>query len=419
MIEHGFIILVVAIIIGFVMAWAIGANDVANAMGISVGAKVLTLKQAILVAALFEALGAVLASGNVAGTISHGIIHLESLNDAPHLLVAGMIASLLSAGIWLLIASVKGWPVSTTHTIVGAIVGFGCICVGPDNIQWVSIASIMSSWVLTPLVSAWVSYQLFRLVQKTIFDNPKPAKQAKKTVPYYVFVVIAIMLSVVFLGGLSSLGIAMSRTNACVSVFFGAFLSALASYFMLKKIALHPAKRSLRDSYEMVEKIFGFLAIVTACAMAFAHGSNDVANAIAPLAAIVSIVHSGDAIIQHALMPWWILFLGAAGIVLGLLMYGYKVIATIGNNITDLTPTRGFVAQLTTASIVVLSSGFGIPVSTTHILVGSVLGVGLARGIDAINIKVVRSIFLSWFITFPVGMVLSMTFFSVIALFIR
>ena len=284
MIEYYTLILLGSALIGFFMAWAIGANDVANAMGISVGANVLSLKQAIVVAALFEALGAVLASGNVSGTISHGIIHVESLNDTPMLLVAGMIASLLSAGSWLFLASVKGWPVSTTHTIIGAIVGFGWICVGPEHIQWQSIASIMMSWLFTPIVSALISYFLFRFVQKTIFDNPKPARQAKKTVPYYVFIVITIILSVVFFGSLSALGVRVSTSAALIYIMGGGLLAAVVSYMMLQKIALDRAQRSLRDSYALVEKIFGLLAVVTACAMAFAHGSNDVANAIAPLA---------------------------------------------------------------------------------------------------------------------------------------
>lgn len=414
MIENASLILGLAVMFGFFMAWAIGSNDVANAMGISVGSEVLTLRQAIVVAAIFEALGAILASSNVTSTISHGIVHVEVLDHQPVALISGMLSALLSSGLWLFVASMRGWPVSTTHTIVGAIFGFGWIAVGLEHINWLGIISIMLSWIVTPLVSGCLSYLLFKVVQKTIFDSDKPAKQAKKTVPYYVFLVIGIMMSIIFLDAVETFSLPLSRLDAWLIIGLVSLICALISYFWLRDIALHRAKISLRETYILVEQVFGLLAVVTACAMAFAHGSNDVANAIAPLAAINAIIQSGGTLIGDMAVPTWIFFLGAAGIVLGLMMYGYKVIATVGKNITDLTPSRGFVAQLATASIVVLSSSLGLPVSTTHILVGAVLGVGMARGIDAINLVVVRNIFLSWFITFPVGMILSMVFYQII-----
>ena len=345
MIEYGFLILSLAAAFGFFMACAIGANDVANAMGISVGANVLTLRQAIIIATIFEALGSILASGNVTSTISHGIINVSVLDHNPYLLINGMMSSLLASGVWLCLASWQGWPVSTTHTIIGAVLGFGLTCVGIDNIEWSNIISIFVSWIITPLFSGLCSYILFRFVKKTIFDSDKPARMAKKTVPYYVFVVVSIMISVVFFGSLESLGIVIDRN---VSLFLIAIISgicSLISYFLLKKIELHEAQKSLKDSYRLVEKVFGLLAVVTACSMAFAHGSNDVANAIAPLAAISAIVGTGSTAISGVAIPGWIFFLGAFGIVIGLSFYGYKVIATIGNNITDLTPSRGFVAQ--------------------------------------------------------------------------
>jgi len=418
MIENGALIITISAFFGFFMAWAIGSNDVANAMGISVGAGVLTLRQAIVVAAIFEALGSVLASGNVTSTISHGIINVDVLNDHPLLLINGMLSALLSSGVWLLLASIRGWPVSTTHTIIGAVFGFGWVCVGLDNINWSGLLTILVSWLVTPIFSGFISYFLFKFVQKTIFEHSKPARQAKKTVPYYVFIVVAIMLSVVFFASIDALGLVFTRVESLSYIFLISFICALISYFILREIALHRARISLKESYALVERVFGLLAIVTACAMAFAHGSNDVANAIAPLAAISAIVNSGGTMISGISIPHWIFFLGAFGIVSGLVMYGYKVIATVGKNITELTPSRGFVAQLSTASIVVVASGLGIPVSTTHILVGSVLGVGMARGIDAINIVVVRNIFLSWFITFPVGMLLSVVFFYIISSFL-
>lgn len=327
-------------------------------------------------------------------------------------------SSLLAAAVWLIIASFRGWPVSTTHTVIGAVIGFGLICVGLDNINWNKIIYIIMSWLVSPALSGLLAYVLFNFVKKSIFEDPKPAKKAKNTVPYYVFVVVSIILSVVLFQGLIPLGIKLDNFFAIFLTVAGSLIASIISYFILKAIDLHKAKKSLKESYILVEKVFGVLAVFTACAMAFAHGSNDVANAIAPLVAISSIVKTQSMDIANIMIPYWIIILGAVGIVLGLVMYGYKVIETIGSNITYLTPSRGFVAQLVTATVVVISSGIGIPVSTTHILVGAVLGVGMAGGIDAINLRVVRNIFLSWFITFPIGLVLSVIFFKLINIFL-
>jgi inorganic phosphate transporter, PiT family len=418
MLENGFIIIIVASVIGFFMAWAIGANDVANAIGISVGSGVLSVRTAIITAAIFEALGAMLASGNVTNTIGHGLINVGFFANDPVLLVIGMIASLLASAAWLLLASYKGWPVSTTHTIIGAVIGFGLVSVGLHNIMWDNIFNIMISWLITPFISGILSYSLFSFVQKSIFEHEKPAKQAKKTVPYYVFFAASVILFVIFYQGLAPLGVVIKKQTAYILTISGAFLCSAVSYFILRDISLRNAQKSLKESYALVEKVFGVLAVFTACAMAFAHGSNDIGNAIAPIVAINAIVISGGVDIVGLVIPHWIVALGALGVICGLIMYGYKVIATVGKNITTLTPSRGFVAQLVTASIVVISSGIGVPVSTTHILVGAVLGVGLAKGLDAINLRVVRGIFLSWFITFPAGMLLSIIFYKVITLFL-
>lgn len=276
MIEYGTLIICLAAFFGFFMACAIGANDVANAMGISVGANVLSLRQAIIIAIIFEALGSILASGNVTSTISHGIINVAVLDHRPYLLISGMMSALIASGVWLGLASIKGWPVSTTHTIIGAVLGFGLVCVGPENIEWSSIISIFVSWLITPLFSGVCSYLLFKFVQKSIFESDKPARMAKKTVPYYVFIVVSIMVGVVFFGSLESLGIKFERNISLILITSIAGTCAIASYLFLKKIALHNARKSLKESYKLVEKIFGQLAIVTACSMAFAHGSNDV-----------------------------------------------------------------------------------------------------------------------------------------------
>lgn len=418
MLENGFIIIIVASAIGFFMAWAIGANDVANAIGISVGSGVLSIRSAIVTAAIFEALGAVLASGNVTNTIGHGLLDVNFFANNPMLLVIGMISALLASAAWLLLASYKGWPVSTTHTIIGAVIGFGLISVGPKNIMWNNIFDIFLSWLITPLISGVLSYGLFSFVQKSIFEHEKPARQAKKTVPYYVFFAAGVIFFVVFLQGLAPLGLELTKQTAYLLTFICALLCSALSYFILSDISLRKARQGLKESYALMEKVFGVLAVFTACAMAFAHGSNDIGNAIAPIVAINAIVSSSGVNIVGLVIPHWIVILGAVGVISGLVMYGYKVIATVGKNITVLTPSRGFVAQLVTASIVVISSGVGVPVSTTHILVGAVLGVGLAKGLDAINLRVVRGIFLSWFVTFPAGMLLAIIFYKAITLFL-
>ncbi|MCL4119566.1 UNVERIFIED_CONTAM: hypothetical protein GTU68_014870 [Idotea baltica] len=321
------------------MAWGVGANDVANAMGTSVGAGALTIKQAILIAMVFEFAGAYLAGGEVTSTIRKGIIDPAILEGTPELLVYGMLSALLAAGTWLLIASMMGWPVSTTHSIVGAIVGFAAVGISPEAVHWGKVGKIVASWVVSPVLAGTIAYMLFSSVQKLILTRDDPFSRAKKIIPIYMFAMI-----------------------------------------------------------------------FTACAMAFAHGSNDVANAVGPLAAVVSVVKSG-AVGAKSMMPSWILLLGGVGIMLGLATYGFKVMGTIGRKITELTPSRGFAAELGAAATVVLASGIGLPISTTHTLVGAVLGVGLARGIAALNMRVIGTIFMSWLITLPAGAGLAIVFF--------
>ena len=282
--------------------------------------------------------------------------------------------------------------------------------------MWNNIFDIVTSWLITPLISGILSYGLFSFVQKSIFEHEKPARQAKKTVPYYVFFAASVILFVIFFQGLAPLGVMITKQTAYMLTFGGALLFSTISYFILSDISLRKARQGLKESYALVEKVFGVLAVFTACAMAFAHGSNDIGNAIAPIVAINAIVGSGGVDIVGLVIPHWIVVLGALGVISGLIMYGYKVIATVGKNITTLTPSRGFVAQLVTSSVVVIASGVGVPVSTTHILVGAVLGVGLAKGVDAINMRVVRGIFLSWFVTFPAGMLLAIIFYKLITL---
>lgn len=460
------VILIVALVLGFYMAWNIGANDVANAMGTSVGSGALTMKRAIIVAAIFEFSGALLVGSHVSETIESGIVNPQIFAGAPMTLVYGMLASLLAAGVWLQIASYYGWPVSTTHSIIGAVVGFGLILGGTEAIYWGNLTSIVMSWILSPLIGGIIAFFMFTLLRKQIFYTANPVQSAKKLAPFFVFMVFVILSMIIFFQGLSNLHLDLSfLQSTAIAVPIGlvaAFVTKklltqihveqkperaqqirdLQAYTGLKKTIKHLQRVELNSQdrfqqeirqmlrraeelsetlqdvhiqidgseYAAVERIFAYLQILTACCMAFAHGANDVANAIGPLAAIISIVKTGTIPLQST-VPVWILALGGLGIVIGLATWGWRVIETIGKKITELTPSRGFAAEFGAATTILIASRLGLPVSTTHTLVGSVLGVGLARGIDALNLHTIRDIVLSWMITVPVGAILSIIFY--------
>ncbi|MDF1689031.1 MAG: anion permease [Cycloclasticus sp.] len=407
--DYGTTYLVLAVVFGLFMAWGIGANDVANAMATSVGSKAITIKQAILIAAVFEFAGAVLAGGQVTSTIRKGIVDVSDLGATPDILVLGMLAALLAAGTWLLIASNRGWPVSTTHSIVGSIVGFAIVGIGFDAVQWGKVGTIVMSWVTSPLLAAIFSFLIFRSVQKLILETDAPLDNAKKYVPFYIFFVGFIIAMVTIVKGLKHIGLEIKGMDAIyIATAVGVIVMLLGKY-LISRLKFE-ASDNIDFHYTNVEKIFSVLMLLTACAMAFAHGSNDVANAIGPLAAVASIVDSGE-LSQKSALPIWILFVGGIGIVLGLAMYGRKVIETVGTKITELTPSRGFCCEVSAATTVVIASGIGMPISTTHTLVGAVLGVGMARGISALNLGVIRSIFMSWVITLPIGAGLAIVFF--------
>ncbi len=412
--EYGTILILLAALCGFFMAWGVGANDVANAMGTSVGSKALTIKQAILIAMVFEFAGAYLAGGEVTSTIRKGIVDSAVFADRPEDLVFGMLSALLAAGFWLLIASFMGWPVSTTHSIVGAIVGFAAVGVSADAVHWSKVGTIVMSWLVSPVMAGTISFLLFRSVQHLILLQDDPFTKAKRYIPIYMFFVGFLIAMVTLLKGLKH----VFKDNGMSLSFFESAMIASAVGVLVAIIGGYLLTRIKRDMsletdnrFANVERVFAVLMIFTACSMAFAHGSNDVANAVGPLAAVVSIVTSEGNISAKAIMPPWILLLGGAGIVVGLATYGFKVMGTIGRKITELTPSRGFAAELGAAGTVVIASGTGLPISTTHTLVGAVLGVGLARGIGALNLQMVGSIFLSWLVTLPAGAGLSILFF--------
>lgn len=396
---------------GFFMAFGIGANDVSNSMGTSVGSGTITAKQAIIIALIFESAGAYLAGGEVTETIKSGVIDPMQFVDTPDVLALGMLSTLFASGAWLFIATKMGWPVSGTHTIIGAIIGFACITIGPSSVDWSSISSIVGSWFVTPVVAGILAYAIFASTQKLIFDTEQPLKNAQKFGPYYMGITVFVLCIVTMTKGLKHVGLHLSTNETLIISLVISAIGMVFCHFYFRSQAF--AQAATKGTFGAVEKIFSILMLLTACAMAFAHGSNDVANAIGPLSAVVSIVDEGGKIVSGSTLAWWILPLGALGIAVGLITMGQKVMATVGSGITDLTPSRGFAAQFATAMTVVVASGTGLPISTTQTLVGAILGIGFARGIAALNLTVIRNIISSWIVTLPAG-----AFFAIIIFYV-
>jgi PiT family inorganic phosphate transporter len=400
----------IAGVLALYMAWAIGANDVANAMGTSVGSGALTIRRAILIAGVLELCGAFLGGAHVTDTVRKGILDTSLFaNGAEDLLLYGMLASLASAATLLLGATHFGLPVSTTHAIVGAIVGFGAVSLGPDVINWGKVLQIIASWLTSPLIGGVLAFLIFHFVNFTVFNREKPLEAAKKIGPFFFFLVTFIIGLVTLFKGLQPLKLDLDLPHALLYSTLAGVVVAIAGHFILVRIK--PGQQVKNGNrFRDVERVFSVLVVMTASAVAFAHGSNDVANAIGPLAAIFNIVRGLDISGTAPVAPW-MLMLGGVGIVIGLATLGYRVIETVGQKITELTPSRAFTAQIAAATTIVLASRLGIPVSTTHILVGAVLGVGIARGIGAIDLRVVGKIMISWVATLPIAATLSICFY--------
>ena len=396
----------IAALLAFYMAWAIGANDVANAMGTSVGSGALTVGGAIIVAAIFEFAGAFLAGGHVTDTVRKGMLDMSLLGREE--LIYGMMASLASAGTLLIGATRFGLPISTTHAIVGAIVGFGAVAIGIDAVNWPKVLQISLSWITSPLLAGVIAFAIFHLIRSTILNKSNPVHQIRKYGPAFFFFVFFIIGLVTLFKGLKHINLDLDLMEALAgSVALGLIGSGIGAFF-IRRVQIGETDPDHR--FDQVERIFVVLQILTACAIAFAHGSNDVANAIGPLAAIVNAVENVDLTAKAPVAPW-MLAIGGLGIVIGLATWGYRVMETVGKRITELTPSRGFAAQLAAASTIVLASRLGIPISTTHTLVGAVLGVGLARGITALDLRVVGNILASWIATLPIAAALSVFFY--------
>jgi PiT family inorganic phosphate transporter len=403
-------LLIMGVAFGIFMTWGIGANDVANALGTSVGSGALTVKTAIIVAAIFEFAGASLAGGSVTSTIRKGIVDPVQVADRPELLVFGMLAALLAAACWLALASTRGWPVSTTHSIVGAIVGFAVAGIGVDAVSWGKIGQIAASWVISPALGGGIAFLLMMSIQKLIMNSATPFASAVRYAPYYLFLVGFVISLVTIFKGLSHLKVDLDGfESAGIAAVIGVIVAVIGKW-SVSRVQID-AEIDRTEHFAGVERVFAPMIVFTACAMAFAHGSNDVANGVGPLAAIYGLIQSGGEVTQKLPMPIWILALGGAGIVLGLATYGYRVMQTIGQRITALTPTSGFCATVAAAITVVLASRTAMPVSTTHIAVGAVMGVGMARGIAALNLRVIGSIVVSWVVTLPAGGILAAAFY--------
>jgi len=398
--------LLIAAVLAFYMAWAIGANDVANAMGTSVGSGALTIFAAVVVAGLLEFLGAFLAGGHVTDTVRKGMIDMDRVTTDQ--LIHGMLASLAAAATLLLGATRFGLPVSTTHSIVGAIVGFGAVAIGVDAVKWSKVGQIVLSWLTSPLLAGVTAFGIFQFTRSKVLDQERPVEQIQKLGPYFFFFVFFVIGLVTLFKGLKNLKLDLDLPEAVLGSMILGLVGAGIGVFFIRRVANR--EHGPEQRFDRVERIFVVLQILTACAVAFAHGSNDVANSIGPLAAIVSAV-SVDEVAQKAPVAPWMLAIGGVGIMVGLATWGYRVMETVGKKITELTPSRGFAAELATAMTIVLASRMGIPVSTTHTLVGAVLGVGLARGIGALDLRVVGSILASWVATLPIAAGLSIFFY--------
>ncbi len=401
-------LLAVALAAGAYMAWNIGANDVANAFGTSVGSKALSFRQAVVVAAIFEFGGAVLVGAHVTGTIRSGLFDPGLLQGREMVLALGMLSALIGAGVWLQIATHFGYPVSTTHSIVGAILGFAVVSLPVDAINWGKVLKVVASWVVSPVVGGILGWIIFVFLKRAIFNHPDPLVRSRRLAPYLIFGVFFVLSLSFLYKGLKQLHLNFPPLQAIGLASGVGLIGGLVGWALLHNGK--PAAGSYTDRLGGVEELFRHLQVITACTVAFAHGANDVANAVGPLAAVVSVLREG-VIRPHVEVPIWILTLGGAGIVIGLATFGYRVIETVGKRITEMSPSRGFSAEFGGAVTVLAASRLGLPVSTTHVIVGSVIGVGFARGLAALDLRVVREIIVTWVVTLPAAAAVSLACF--------
>ena len=412
-----FIVLGIATLIGLYMAANIGANDLANAMGTSVGSGAITINQAVLISVVANTLGAALAGGYVTNTISKGMIDPTLFAGEPTRLMLGMFAALLAAGIWVNLATIFGLPVSTTHSIVGAVVGFGIISIGAGGVNWIEIIKIAVSWIISPAAGALIAGGMFYFSERRIMSAKDPGKAAEYYAPFLIFLVFLVLILSIIFKALKNLhlGVGFVQT-VLLSIPIAAAAAAFGRTWVRRQLGQVSGLSSNQTANVSVEKIFAQLQILTACYVAFAHGANDVANAVGPLAAIFSVFKTKSVVLKVD-VPLWMLFIGGMAVGGGLFVFGKRVMETIGKNITEITPLRGFCAEFGAATTILLCSRLGLPISTTHVLVGSVVGVGVMRGMAVLDLRILKNIGLSWIVTLPFTGVLSMIFYKLLMYF--
>ena len=399
-------------LLSFYVAWNLGANDVANAMGTSVGSKAVTLRQALLIAGVLEFTGAVLFGQNVSETLATKIINPALFATQPQILLTGMLSVLLASGVWLQIATARSLPVSSSHAVVGAIAGFSASAIGFQAIDWSSIGTITFAWLITPLVSGTIAALFYSLVKRWILDSSDPLKQLNEWIPWLSAALIGVF-GVIVLPKVSQpiYAFLIKRWGLHFPAHDVPLLIGALAVFGLTLTSWQQLERG-----DKVEKQLARFQLLSACFVAFAHGSNDVGNAIAPLASVVYIIRTNSVPLNGITIPLWILVLGGVGIVAGLAVWGKKVIATIGEGIIPLQPSGGFCAELATATTILLASRLGLPVSTSHALVGGVVGIGLIQDRDSIQFKTVQGIAGAWFVTIPISAGLGASIFAIASL---
>jgi PiT family inorganic phosphate transporter len=404
------ILVIAAIIIGFYMAWNIGANDVANSMADAVGSKALTIFWAVVLAGVCNFCGAVLVGSHVTDTVRKGIIDTQAFTQDPRMLAHGMVCAMLAAAVWLNLASYFGMPVSTTHSIVGAIVGFGILKAGLGHVHWDTLGWIVASWLISPLAGGITAFVIFRLISRHILSVEKPALAARKGVPICTFFTFTILILAIIYKGLENLHLNLDPWKAIIFSILAGLIASGVSILLTRRNHKSDDDLPLEQQLMRVERTFAVLVIITSCTVAFAHGANDVANAIGPLAAVAEIVKN-NSVPGEVPVNVGFLILGGIGIAIGLATFGYRVMRLVGTKVTEITPSRGVAADLAGMMTVLACSKMGLPISTTHTLVGAIIGVGLARGITAIDRKIVGSIFTSWIVTIPIAALLTIGFY--------
>lgn len=384
-----------AVIAGLLVAFSLGANDVANAMAPAVGAKAITIGQAVLIAAVLNCVGAVFMGSNVTSTICKGIVSPEAITSA-NILAVGMLAALLSTAAWVLVATFTELPVSSTHSLIGGLLGFGLIAGGIDVVQWGNVAKIALSWIVSPLFGGLLAFIIFVHIRRYVLVRKDVLGAAIFWAPIWGSLTIAlVVLSFLYKTPYG----ASLNIPAPIGILGTLAIMAVSTLFFRRRLKKN-LDYSIRPN-KSVEDIFRRLQVGTACYLAISHGANDVSNAIGPVAAIYGI--SKGNLTGSGGIPLWILAMGGAGIALGTFCLGHKVMHTMGKRITKLTNTRGFAVAFGAATTVLLASNLGMPISTTHAAVGAIVGVGVARGFSAVDFRVLYKIGIYWVLTLPIA----------------